>query len=276
MLISRARRPSSFSSTPTRAYNPDLNPSPGPGPTPNPTPNPSFSGAPTRAFSCCCHVQVGRPGARRTCIRMHTLPRAGGRPGAPPHSSYHPTSCLLPPTSCLLRPASYVLPPTSYLLPPTGAPPTSYLLPPASYLLPPTSYLLPPTSYRCSSSWLVAAQRQWRAHSWRSQLHVWPLTDRMRLADQLTYQSHPAMSVGPPTDPPTAAGGVGGSRGGAGQRLAHWLTHAAAHGGVALTLTLSLTLSLTLTLTLTHAATHGGAAVESPEAGLLLSPSSYF
>ena len=29
---------------------------------------------------------------------MHTLPRAGGRPGAPPHSSYHPTSCLLPPT----------------------------------------------------------------------------------------------------------------------------------------------------------------------------------
>ena len=72
-----------------------------------------------------------------------------------------------------------------------------------------------PSAAKASASWLSVAHQQWPALSWRTQLYVWPLADRMC----------------------TSAGGGGGgggkasrgpsARASAGARLAQWIRHAA-------------------------------------------------
>ena len=60
------------------------------------------------------------------------------------------------------------------------------------------------------STVLAESQRQWASLSWRTQLHVWPLIDRLRRSEALS-QADGATPEGP------------GSRTSAGTRFAHWL-----------------------------------------------------
>ena len=77
-----------------------------------------------------------------------------------------------------------------------------------------------------ASSWLLVAQQQWSALSWRTQLHVWPLVDRMR---SIAPRCH--STTRDPTTPAESSAEAEGASGGAsarasaGERLAAWLQH---------------------------------------------------
>ena len=57
------------------------------------------------------------------------------------------------------------------------------------------------------SSWLCVAHEQWSALRWQTQLHVWPLSDRLRVA----------------ANEPSMSGAAAGARQEVGQRFARWL-----------------------------------------------------
>ena len=82
-----------------------------------------------------------------------------------------------------------------------------------------------------ASSWLLVAQQQWSALSWRTQLHVWPLVDRMRSIAPRCHSTTQGPSTRDPTTPEESSAEAEGASGGAsarasaGERLAAWLQH---------------------------------------------------